>query len=154
MPGCSMHKSCLLECRPCFNTMKLWTSNPNLHQSLADTTFCLPFCLFFFSLVCLLSCFFACHAHHAYLLYAFFICSLHLFPFIVCLLVSCLYLCMYTHGARTYGARAQFLKAKRARMRVCGYRPGDCVMQIQGSSFFHLVLYSFKPLSFLPPFSF
>ena len=41
----SMHKSCWL-CRPCFNIMKLWTSNPNRHLSFADTTFCLPFCLF------------------------------------------------------------------------------------------------------------
>ena len=42
----SMHESCLLVCRPYFNTMKLWTSDLNLHLSLADTT-----------LVCLLSCF-------------------------------------------------------------------------------------------------
>ena len=27
----SMHESCLLVCHPCFNTMKLWTFNPNLH---------------------------------------------------------------------------------------------------------------------------
>ena len=42
----SMHESCLLVCRPCFNTMKLWTSDPNLHLSFADT-----------ALNCLLSCF-------------------------------------------------------------------------------------------------
>ena len=57
------HKSCLLVCRPYFNTMKLWTSDPNLHLSIVDTT-CLPFCLFAFFLVCsftcLLSCFLAC----------------------------------------------------------------------------------------------
>ena len=47
----SMHESCLLVCRPCFNTMKLWTFNPNLHLSFADTTFCLLSCLFAFSLV-------------------------------------------------------------------------------------------------------
>ena len=41
-----VHESCLLECRPCFNTMKFWTSDLNLHLSLVDTT-----------LVCLLSCF-------------------------------------------------------------------------------------------------
>ena len=51
-----MHESCLLVCRPYFNTMKLWTFNPNLHLSLADTAFCLLSCLFVFSLVCLLSC--------------------------------------------------------------------------------------------------
>ena len=63
----SIHESCLLVCRPCFNTIKLQTFNPNLHVSLADTT------------VCLLSCFFACDIYHAYLLYASFICFLHLF---------------------------------------------------------------------------
>ena len=47
----SMHESCLLVCRPCFNTMKLWTFDPNLHLSLVDTTFCLLSCLFAFSLV-------------------------------------------------------------------------------------------------------
>ena len=67
----SMHRSYLLVCRPCFNTMKLWTSDPNLHLSLANTTFCLLSCLFVFLLVCLLSCFLACHAYHAYLFYAF-----------------------------------------------------------------------------------
>ena len=49
----SMHGSCLLVCRPCFNTMKLWTFDPNLHLSLADTTFV---CF----LACLRSCLFAC----------------------------------------------------------------------------------------------
>ena len=67
----SIHKSCLLVCRPCFNTMKLWTLDPNLHSSHADTTFCLLSCLFAFLLVCLLSGFFAFHAYHAYPFYAF-----------------------------------------------------------------------------------
>ena len=89
----SMHKSCLLMCCPCFNTMKLRTFNPNLHLSLADTIFCLFSCLFAFLLICLLSCLFALslvcsypcfsarHAYRAYLLYAFsyalFISSFH-----------------------------------------------------------------------------
>ena len=50
----SIHESFLLVCRPCFNTIKLWTFDPNLHLSLADTTFCLLSCLFGFSIV---SCF-------------------------------------------------------------------------------------------------
>jgi len=75
----SMHESCLLGCRPCFNTMNLWTSDPNLHLSLANTTFCLLSRLFALLLVCLLYCFSACHAYHAYLLYASFIHSLHIF---------------------------------------------------------------------------
>ena len=46
----SMHESCLLVCCPYFNKMKLWTSDPNLHLSLADTTFCLLSCLFVWKL--------------------------------------------------------------------------------------------------------
>ena len=131
----SMHESCLLVCRPYFNTMKLWTSDPILHLSPVDTTFCLPFCLFVFLLVCLLayllSCFliclfilwlvmspaicYACHVYHAYLFYASFTCFLHFFPSIACLLVSWLCICMYTHGARKHGARAQAPRRKQKR---------------------------------------
>ena len=67
----SMHGSCFLVCHPYFNTMKLWTPNPNLHLSLTDTTLCLLSCLFTFLLICFLPCFFARHAFHAYLHYAF-----------------------------------------------------------------------------------
>ena len=68
----SMHKSCLLVCFPHFNTMKLWTFNPNLHLYLMDTTFCLPSFLFAFLLSCLfvylyLSSILPCHACHIYL---------------------------------------------------------------------------------------
>ena len=49
----SMHESCLLVCHPCLTTMKLWTFNPNLHLSLADTTFCLLSCLLAFLFLCL-----------------------------------------------------------------------------------------------------
>ena len=41
-----MHESCLLVCRPWFNTMRLWTFDLNLHLSLTNTTFCLLSCLF------------------------------------------------------------------------------------------------------------
>ena len=74
----SMHESCLLVCRTCFNTMKIWTIDPNLHLSLVDTAISLLSFLFFFLFVCLLSCY-ACYVYHAYLLYAFFLYSLHLF---------------------------------------------------------------------------
>ena len=50
LPYVFMYESCLLVCRPCFNTM-------NLHFSLADTTFCLLSCFFVISLVCLYACF-------------------------------------------------------------------------------------------------
>ena len=106
-----MHESCLLVCHPCFNTMKLWKFDPNLHLSLVDTTFCLPFfifcllcllsCLFSFSLVCLLSCFFACHVYHAYLLYASFICPLHLFlPLLVYLFLVFAFACTHMEQGR------------------------------------------------------
>ena len=61
-----------------------------------------------------------------------------------------------------YGARAQFPKRKQ---KWRGYKHANIsqvamfcrfrghVLQIQGSSLCHLVMYSFKPPSFLPPFS-
>ena len=104
-------------CRPCFNTMKLWTSDPNLNLSLVDTTF------FFCFLTCLSSRLFACfivsllamstmliHFMPFYMLFASF-------PSIACLLASCLCLCMYTHGARTYRARAW---SPRRKQKGCG----------------------------------
>ena len=103
----SMLESCLLVCRPCFNTMKSCTIDPNLLLSLVDATFlcvlllvCLFVCLFTSLLVCLpcLSClprFMLFHMHFAS------------FPSITCLLVSCLCLCMYTYGMRMHGARAR-----------------------------------------------
>ena len=66
-----MHESCLQVCRPYFNTMKLWAFDPNLHLSLTDTSFCSLSRLFTLLLICLLYCSFACHAYHAYPLYAF-----------------------------------------------------------------------------------
>ena len=97
----SMHESCLLVCHPCFNTMKLWTFNPNLHFSPVDTTFCLLSYLFAFLLVCLLSSFFACHVYHAYLLYAFFICFLHLFlPLLVCRFLAFAFACTHMKQGR------------------------------------------------------
>ena len=109
----SMHESCLLVCHPCFNTMKLWTSDPNLQLPLTDTTF-----------PCLLSCFvslFACILVSMFVMSIMFICfmplycALCIFSFHGLSAASCLYLCMYTHGARTYGARAQSPRHKQKR---------------------------------------
>ena len=50
-----MHESCLPVCHLCFNTMKLWTFDPNLHLYLADTTFCLLSYLFACFLISLLA---------------------------------------------------------------------------------------------------
>ena len=63
----SMHESCLLVCRPSFNTMKLWTFDPNLHLSLMDTIFCFTFRLFVFFLVFCLSCGLSCLLPYAML---------------------------------------------------------------------------------------
>ena len=74
--------------------------------------------LFAFLLVCLLACFLAflflclpCLSY--YLLYATFICSLHLFlPLLVCWFLV-FALCMYTHGERMHGARAPSPRCKK-----------------------------------------
>ena len=122
----SMHESCLLVCRPCFNTMKLWTFDPNLHLSLADTIFCFLSCLFAFLLAILLVCLLACLLTSLFLRFPCLSClsALCLFhthfaslPSIACLLVSYLCLCMYTHGVRTHGARARSPKRKQKRCR-------------------------------------
>ena len=102
----SMHESCLVVCRPCFNIMNLWIFDPNLHLSLVDTTFCLLFaCLVAFLLLCLpcLSCLSALCLFH--MLFASF-------PCIACLLASFLCLCMCTLEARTHEAKARSPKRK------------------------------------------
>ena len=124
----SMHESCFLVCCPYFNTIKLWTSDPNLHLSLVNTTFCLPFYLFVFFLVCLfaclvysfLVCLFACLSCGSSCLLPYAILAISILlvcfttlcfylrfflPLLVCWF-SCLCLCMYTYGARTHRARA------------------------------------------------
>ena len=93
-----VHEFCFLVCHPCFNTMKSWTLDPNLHFSLAGT----PFCVFsllvcpLFLLVSFLA-FVTYHACHIYL--ACLLCNLvllsMLFPSIACLLV---FLSLPLHG--------------------------------------------------------
>ena len=73
--------------------------------------------LFNFLLICLLACFlaflFLCLLCLSYLSA---LCLFHMlfasFPLIACLLVSCLFLCMYTYEARTCGARARSPRRK------------------------------------------
>ena len=50
---------------------------------------------------------YACHIYLRCLLCTLFPLATHLFLSIACLLVSCLSICMYTHGATMHGARAQ-----------------------------------------------
>ena len=123
----SMHESYLLVCRPCFNTMKLLTFDLNLHLSLVDTNLCLFSCLFAFKLVFLLPCslltisiMVICFMPLSYVLC--------IFSFIACLLVSCLFLCMYTYGVRTHEARARSPRRKQKGHR-CKHvdKPSGCV---------------------------
>ena len=141
--------------------MKLWTSDPNLHLSLADTNFCflscfvvrflacLPFRLSACHLVCLLSllliCLHSCYTCHIYLacsLCVILLLSTHFYS-IACLLVSCLFLCMYAHGARTHGARAWSSKCKqKGAITSMGQMATVNRFSVQS---FPLVMYSFKP---------
>ena len=133
----SMHEFCLLVCRPYFNTMKLWTSDPNLHLSHVDSTLCLLACLFAFLLVCLLSCLFAlsfvcshpyfyvCHIYHVYLLHASIMCSLYLFlPLLACYFLVFAIACTHMERGRMELGHG-FLDA--ARMRTCQYKTNDYV---------------------------
>ena len=72
-----------------------WYKFSRLHLSLTDTTFCSFSCLFVFLLICLLSYFFACHAYHACLLYAFSY-ALCIFSF-HCLFAGFLFLPLHVH---------------------------------------------------------
>ena len=61
----SMHESCLRVCRPYFNTMKLWTFDPNQRLSLANIIFCLLACLPLCPYVCSHPTCYACHIYLA-----------------------------------------------------------------------------------------
>ena len=110
----SMHKSCLLVCPPYFNTMKLWTSDPNLHFSLVNTIFCLLSCLFVCYPLCLFTLILVSMLAISILLVRFASSCYYLCIFLPLLVYrfSCLCLCMYTHGARTHGARARSPRCK------------------------------------------
>ena len=105
----SMHESYWLVCRPCFNKMKYGHSIqtyicPSWTPPFVCFLACFPACLLV-SFLAFVTCY-ACYIYLACLLCTLFPLSTHLFLSIACLLVSCLCLCMYTLGARTYGVRA------------------------------------------------
>ena len=143
----SLHESCLLACCPYFNTMKLWTFDPNLCLSLADTNFCLLSCLFAFSLICSHPCFYACHVYHVYLLYAPFICSLHLFlPLLVCWFLVFTFACKHMdRGRMELGHNLSGANKESAGTSILTW-----IKQQQSIGLgvwpFPLVMYSFKPL--------
>ena len=85
-----IHESCLLVCHPCFNTLRLWTSDLNLHLSLADTIFCLLSCLFTFCLLFAILLVYPFARMFARILYAMLVIAIllvHFAPF-------CYYLCV------------------------------------------------------------
>ena len=119
----SMHKSYVLVCHPCFNIMKLWTFDPNLHLSLSNTTFCLPscfVCLFVCLSICLPAFLFVCASCLSYLLplamLAMSIIFICLCPFHMLSVffpsIACLCHCMYARGMGTHGARTRFPRCK------------------------------------------
>ena len=136
-----MHESCLLVCRPCFNTIKLWTFDPNLHFSLADTPFvCFLACCL---LVCLLAfLFFTCHAYHAYPLcafsYAFCIFSFH------CLSIGFLSLPLHVHTwSNDAWSWARFARCKQKGRKCEQVNISQAVVssRFRGSTLSHLVMY-------------
>ena len=156
-----MHESCLLVCHSYFNTMKLWTFDPNLHFSLVETTFCLPsyfvrlfvclsICLLsrlFVHLACLIPCHLLCLPCLSYLsIYAPFICSLYLFlPLLVSQFLVFAFAC--THMERgcmelKHDLPGASKKGEDASMQI---GPSSCNQQVQSLSFSLLVMCSIKP---------
>ena len=88
----SMHESCLLVCRPYFNTMKLWKFDPNLHLSLVDTTFYMLSCLFACFLVSLL----AMSIMLIYFMPLSYAIRISFFPLLVCWFLILLFACTHT----------------------------------------------------------
>ena len=102
-------------CHTMLQHNKAMDTNPNLHLSLADTTF-----------VCLLSCLISLFTRILDSIFATSIMFIYFMPLIVpfacfpsraCLLVSCLCLCMEAHGIRMHGARARSPGHKQKRRR-------------------------------------
>ena len=135
----SMHESCLQLCHQCFNTMKLWTFDLNLHLSLMDTTFCLfsclfmhPFCLFVWYLACLPARMFG---HILVAMFAMSIMFIYFMPlsYVLCTFsFHCLYvdfvslpLHVRTWSEDAWSYTVSQVQAKRARMLACGYEPSS-----------------------------
>ena len=104
----SMHESYLLVCRPCFNTY----GHPI--QTYICPSWTLPLFVYYLTLFpFLLTSWFLCLPCLSCLsALGLFIVLFASFPSMACLSVSCLCLCMYAHGVRTHGAKAQSLGRK------------------------------------------
>ena len=127
----SMHESCLLVCRPRLNTMKLWIFNPNLHLSLAETTFCLLSCLFAFSFVCLFACFLVSLLAMSIMLICFMPLSyapcIFSFHYLSAGFLSLpLHVHTWSKDVWSEGTVSQ-AQAKRAWMQACRYEPSNYV---------------------------
>ena len=79
---------------------------------------------------------------------------LHLFlPLLICQFLSLsLHVRRWSKDAWNQGMVSQ-AQVERTNTQACRYKPSGNVSQFQGSSLSHLVMYTFKPLFFLPPFS-
>ena len=138
--------------------MKLWTFDPNLHLSLADTTFCLPSCFvcffvcllshLFVHLACLIACHLLCLPCLSYLsVYALFICSLYLFlPLLVCQFLVFAFASTHVERGRMELGHSLLSTSKKGEDASTQVRLSSCNQQVQGLAFSFLVMYSFKPL--------
>ena len=105
---------------------------------------CLPFCLFVYFLAYLLATpIMLTHFMHFHMLFASF-------PPIAYLLVSCLCLCMYTHGVRMHGAKARSPSCKqKGHTHKHIDKPSDCVQYVQEFSLSLWLCTLLNP--FIPP---
>ena len=136
-------------CHTMLQHNKAMDTNPNLHLSLADTTF-----------VCLLSCLISLFTRILDSIFATSIMFIYFLPLIVpfacfpsraCLLVSCLCLCMEAHGIRMHGARARSPghKQKRRRCEHMDMSQATVISKFRSLAFpFGYVLFK---THFLPP---
>ena len=140
-----MHESYLLVCRPYFNTMKIWTPDPNLHLSPMDTTFCWPFCLLTFLVVCFLVRLLSCLSAYLYLscllpyamlaisiLLVFFVPFAHylcisFFPLLVCWFLVLVFACTHMKQGRIELGHGLPGTSKMGEDATCRYKPSDHV---------------------------
>ena len=140
----SMHEFCLLVCRPCFNTMKLWISDPNLHFSphghhllFAFSLVCLFGCLLAFQLLCLPCLSTLC----------IFICSLHLFLLLlVCQFLVFAFACTHMERGRLELGHSLLSVSKKGTDASMQRQAKWHVQQIQEFSLSFWVMYALKSI--------
>ena len=91
----SIHESCLLGCRLCFNTKKLWTFDPNLHLSLMDTTLVYLLSCFVSFFACILVSMFAMSIMFIYFMPLSYALHISFFPLLFCWFLVFIFACTY-----------------------------------------------------------